>query len=111
MEIIIEITRILNFKKIFLARGKLIPAGETDFSGSRNHFFLQLLEAPASDIFFRLGKNYFSTKSFIPPCENEFYGYWKAFSFLQSFFPLVETVTEIRGSQFLKKQRILTNEN
>ena len=49
-------------------------------------------------------------KFFILGGGNGFSGYWKPFWFAQSFSS-VENVTEINGSQFLKKDHILTNEN
>ena len=36
--------------------------------------------------------------------------FWKPFPFVHSFALKVETVTEISGSQFLKKKHILTIE-
>ena len=66
--------------------------------------------------FFRLVETSFSMKSFIETesvnqlaSGNEFSGQWKLISFVQRFLVLVETVTEVIESQFLRKGRILTN--
>ena len=49
-------------------------------------------------------------KSFTTISANGFSGSWKSFPFVQRFLLHVEIVTEISGSQFLKKDHILTNE-
>ena len=51
----------------------------------------------------------FSMKSFILASGNEFSDWWKLISFVQRFFLLVETVTEISESQFLREDYILAN--
>ena len=48
-------------------------------------------------------------KSFIPASENGFPDQWKFISFVQKFSYLVETITEISESQFLRKDGILTD--
>ena len=68
------------------------------FSAIGNHFFHHFSETPARKNFYRLVEKYFS-------------GQWKPFCFVQSCFLSMETVTEISGSQFLKKDHILTSEN
>ena len=78
------------------------------FRLGENIFLLHFSETPVS--FFCLVEKYFSTKFFIPGGGNGFSAYWKPFWFPQSFSS-VENVTEINGSQFLKKDHILTNEN
>ena len=49
-------------------------------------------------------------ESFIAANGNRFSGWQKPFSFTQSYSS-VKTVSKINGSQFLKKDHILTNEN
>ena len=82
--------------------------GKIDFPASGKHFSSPFFRDSCQ--FFCLAEKYFSTKSFIPGGGNGFSGYWKPFWFAQSFSS-VENVTEINGSQFLKKDHILTNEN
>ena len=105
-----EIRKNLFFKKN-CCYGKLNPApGETHFPASRDHLFPTFFR-DSCQFFPRLVWKYFSTKSFIPASGNRFSGRWKPFWFAQSFFLLVETITEISGSQFLKEYHIITNKN
>ena len=79
-------------------------------------FSLHFSETPASDSFFPSSGNVFSMKSFIGNGKWKLVGQWKwifcqqkLISFVQRFFLLVETVTAISESQFLRKGHILTN--
>ena len=78
---------------------------ETDFPARGNHFFVHFSGTPVS--FLRLVEKYFSTKSFIPA---DFLASGNRFHLLKVFFS-VETVTKNNGSQYLKKDHILTIEN
>ena len=71
----------------------------------RAHFCQNTIFFP----FFSETQNNFSTKPFIPTTGNGFSGYWKPFSFVQRFFFQLEKAPEISGSNFLKKDHILTN--
>ena len=79
----------------------------TGFAASENHFFSPFFDTPVS---------------FFPSSRKVFFyeilhsGWWKQiFRLLETvlvsseFFLLLETVTKINGSQFLKKDHILTN--
>ena len=54
-------------------------------------------------------ETYFSMISYILASGNGFSGQWKLISFAKRFFLLVEAVTEIRESQFLRRDHILTD--
>ena len=107
---IIEIRSKQSKKEFLLASGKLI------FGLVKTIFYLHFSETPASDSFFPSSGNVFSMKSFIGNGKWKLVGQWKRsfcqwklISFVQRSFSLVETVTAISKSQFLKKDRILTN--
>ena len=73
-----------------------------------NHFFLRFSDTLASNSFFYVQRVVFYNEIFHSSWWKKISGHWKPFSFIQSLFLEVEIATEITGSQFLKKDHILT---
>ena len=84
--------------------------GETDFPASGNHFFfLHFSETPVS--FFPSSGNVFFNEVLHSGWRKRIFWLVKIVFVCSEFFLQVETATEVNGNQFLKKDRIVTNEN
>ena len=84
---------------------------ETSFLTSTNQFlciFQRLLPVTA---FFPSTGNIFFSEFFSPTIGEGFSLYWKPSTLLESAFLLAETVTDMSGNQFLKKDLFLASGN
>ena len=82
--------------------------GETGFPTSENQFFSPFLETPVS--FFPSNRKVFFYEILHSGRWKRIFRLFETVIVCSEFFLLLETVTKINGSQFLKKDHILTNE-